>query len=295
MGLRRTISILGICAATAGAGAVLSGCGASATLDPVAQAAGVTAQQQGAQIALTEQLSGAGLPAGTKIAGTGFTNFANKDTQLALHYSGLPGIGSGGSSKATIELQYPVLYMNFPALTSQLPGGKPWIKLDLSAALKAKGVDLSQLSSGAGVDPSQLINYLRASGSKVTTVGTETINGVPTTHYHAIVDLSKVAGAVPQADRAAAQAGITSLEQSGIKMFPIDVWIDDAHHVRREQFTLASTAQGHTFHIAATVDFLSFGPTPSITPPPADQVFDLTGFATSGALTSSSSATATAG
>jgi len=298
MGLGRTTSILGVCAAAAGAGGLLSGCGASSTLDPVAQAADVTAQQQGAQIALTEQLSGANLPAAATITGMGFTNFANQDTKLTLSYSGVPGLSSSGSSTAIFELQYPVLYLNFPALTSQLPGGKQWVKLDLSAALKAKGINLSQLSSGGGIDPNQYLNYLRASGSTVTTVGRQTINGVPTTHYHAIVDLSKVAGAVPQADRASMQAGITELEQqSGITTFPIDVWIDDQQHVRREQFTLTSTAQGHTFHVAATVDFLSFGPTPSVTPPPADQVFDLTSvLATGGSSTATTvSGTATAG
>jgi hypothetical protein len=296
MSLRRTISILGICAAAAGAGAALSGCGASATLDPVAQAAGVTSQEQGAQIALTERLSGAAFPSSVSISGTGFTNFATKDTQITLDYAGIPGIPTTGGSKATVEVHYPVLYMKFPALTSQLPGNKPWIKFDFSKLAAAKGFDLTQPSSGGGIDPTQYLNYLRASGAKLTMVGRETINGVPTTHYTTTVDLAKVADAVPSSDRALMKSAVAQIEKAtGSTSFPIDVWIDDQHRVRREQVNLTVHAQGEAAKVDSTIDFLSFGPTPTITPPPADQVFDLTSLATSGVLSSSSSGTATSG
>lgn len=280
MQLRTRISILGACAALAVSGVALSGCGSSSTVDPVAQAAEVTAQQSGAQIALVEQLSGGGIPAGTTISGTGYVNAHTRQSQLTFDFSKIPGFAAlgGGNATATLQIQYPTLYMNFPALASQLPGGKTWIKIDLGAVAQAQGLNLSALSSSGGIDPNQYLSYLRAAGSQLTTVGTETINGVTTTHYRTTIDLSHVADAVPAADRASVQAGVAQLEKtSGLTTIPIDVWIDAQHRVRREQFTVTTnTARARGVTVTARVDYLSFGPTPAITPPPASSVYDLT-------------------
>jgi hypothetical protein len=288
MTLRRTLSTIGVCAAAVAGAAALSGCGASSTIDPVAQAADVTSQQQGAQISLLEQLTGPGLPAGTTISGTGYVNEPARETLLTLDLSKVPGLGGAGagSSTATLEMHYPTLYMRFPALTGELPAGKTWIKLDLGAVAKSAGINLSQLSSSGGIDPTQYLSYLRASGTQLTTVGPETINGVATTHYRTTIELSRVVDALPAADRASAEAGIAQLEKtSGIHAIPIDVWVDAQHRVRREQFTLSvnsPTAQG--VQISVRVDYLSFGPTPPIVPPPASSVFDLTGLLGAGGL-----------
>ncbi len=281
------MSAIGLCAAAAAGAAALSGCGASSTIDPVAQAAEVTSQQQGAQIALLEQLSGPGLPAGTSISGTGWVNEPARETLLTLDLSKVPGLSAAGAGNATatIQMQYPTLYMRFPALTNELPAGKTWIKLDLDAAAKSAGINLSQLSSGGGIDPTQYLNYLRASGAQLTTVGPETINGVATTHYRTTIDLSRVVNALPAADRAAAEAGIAQLEKtSGIQTIPIDVWVDAQHRVRREQFTLTVNSPTRPLQISARVDYLSFGPTPPIVPPPASSVLDLTGLLGAGGL-----------
>ena len=273
----------------------ITGCGASSSIDPVAQAAELTAQQSGARISLTEQLSGAGLPAGVTITGTGYVNQHTRDSLLTLDLAGIPGLGGAGASSVTIEMHYPIMYMRFPALSSQLPGNKEWVKLDLAAVAQAQGINLTQLSAGGGVDPSQYLDYLRASGSQITTVGADTVDGVATTHYRAVIDLSRVARAVPSADRAATAAAIAQLEKvSGIHTFPIDVWVDAQHRVRREQFAITSGGStGHPVAVKATVDYLSFGPNPSVVPPPADSVFDLTSLVQSGALSSSQSGSTT--
>jgi hypothetical protein len=288
MRAKRTISILTVCALGAATAGAVSGCGASATLDPVAQAADVTAQQQGAQIALTEHLAGAQLPpAGVTINGSGFTSFGNGASKLTIDYSGLlgPAASGAGASTATFQLQYPIMYMNFPVISRELSGGKPWIKLNLAAVAQAHGINLSGItSSSQSFDPSQYLNYLRASGSNLQTVGRETIDGVPTTHYHTVIDLSKVANAVPAAQRAAMRASVASVVgKTKLTSFPIDVWVDDAHRVRRERFSITvSPKPGQSLQTDSTVDFTSFGPTPPLTPPPADQTLDLTGLASGG-------------
>jgi hypothetical protein len=65
-----------------------------------------------------------------------------------------------------------------------MPGGKPWIKVDLSAVGKQAGIDLSQFTQ-LGTDPAQMVGWLRTVSGDVTTVGTEQIDGVDTTHYRA--------------------------------------------------------------------------------------------------------------
>src|SRR5581483_7574048 len=75
------------------------------------------------------------------------------------------------------------LYM--PATTvpnaSTLIGSKRWIKLNISGAIPGGG--LGSLSTAT--DPSQFVDYLRAVSSSTTNLGTATIGGVRTTHYHA--------------------------------------------------------------------------------------------------------------
>ena len=87
-----------------------------------------------------------------------------------------------------------------------MPGGKPWIKVDLNAVGKQAGIDLSQFTQ-LGTDPSRMVDWLRTVSGDVTTVGTEKLDGVDTTHYRATVDLSKYPDLVPADQREAVQQG----------------------------------------------------------------------------------------
>ncbi len=282
MGIRKAISAFATLGAIAVTGAAVSGCGASATIDPVAQAADTTSQLAGAQVSLVEQLSSPALPQGFTLNGHGYINQHNRDAVLVFDFSSIPGISrlGGGSKLVTMEVQYPVLYMNAPFL-SQAYGGKDWVKLDLSALVRSQGINPSGLSSAGGLDPNQFLGYLRASSGDVSTVGPQTIDGTPTTHYRATIQLDRVPSALPAAQRAAARASVAQLEKTtGLTSFPIDVWIDGQHRVRRESFSLSPQTRAGTVTVNATIDFLSFGPTPTVTPPPADQVFDATSLVT---------------
>lgn len=278
MRARRLTAVAGLCGAIAAGGIALAGCGASSTLDPVAQAADVTAQLPGAQVSITETLSGAGLPAGTTFTATGYVNQHSRATLLHADLSSLPGLSQlgAGAGKATIEIVYPDLYETVPAFAGKLPDGKTWIKLDVAQIAASQGVSSSAFSSG-GLDPSEFLSFLRASGSTLTKLGTETINGVPTTRYHTVVQFSQIPQAMPASERSSMSAAVASLEKAtGASSLPIDVWIDSQHRVRREQFSLNITSQGKTLGLAAQVNYVGFGPTAAIVPPPANSVYDLT-------------------
>jgi hypothetical protein len=158
------------------------------------------------------------------------------------------------------------------------------MKIDMQRAGQSAGINFSQLAQSGGSDPTQYLNLLRASGS-VNRVGTGDVNGVSTVHYRAVIQLSRVVDRVPPSQRAAAQASVAQMEKlSGTSSLPIDVWIDGQHRVRREQFAFHISLPNGAGSVggASTIDFVSFGPTPTVTPPPASQVYDATAVAAAG-------------
>ena len=271
--------------ALAATGVVATGCGASATVDPVAQAAEATQQLPGAQLRFTERLSGAALTQPVAITGAGFINQRQRSGQLEFDFSQIPGASALRSDKtALLVFQSSVVYAKIGFLSGKLPGGKPWIKIDLQKAGQAAGIDLSQLASAGGSDPSQYLSYLRATGS-VTKVGSETVNGAATTHYRAVIDLNRVVDRLPPSQRAAVQTGVAQLEKAaGTSSLPVDTWIDAQRRVRRVQFALHlnTLGAGGAVNGLITVDFLSFGPTPAVTAPPASDVYDASAVAAAG-------------
>jgi hypothetical protein len=283
----KAITALGVAASLAAGGVAVSGCGSSETLDPVALAAEVSSQQAGARISLTMQLSSPELPSGYAITANGFVDERDRSGEISMDLSGIPGASSlpeGGMGTVKMIYQYPVVYMDMPFLSGKLPEGKTWIELDIAKAAQAAGINLSQLSSLGETDPTQFLDYLRASSGDVTAVGSESLDGVPTTHYRATLQLSQVLERLPASEQAAAKAGLEKLGEDGA--IPVDVWVDKQGRVRRMQMSIdaggATSATTPTVSGTITINFSSYGPVPAIVPPPASQVFDATALATAG-------------
>jgi hypothetical protein len=278
----KALAALGSIAVLAAGGAAVSGCGASETLDPVARAAEVTSQQTGARISLTMQLASPTQPGGSTITANGYIDNRDRSAEMSMDLSGLPGVSElpgGGTGTIQMIFQYPLIYMDMPFLAGKLPEGKTWIELDLTKAASAAGINLSQLSSLDQTDPDQFLEYLRASSGDVSTVGSETLDGVPTTHYRATLQLSSILDRLPSSEQAAAKTALEKL--GGVSGIPVDVWVDGQGRVRRIQMSIdigspaggvAGTAGGSSNTI--TIDFTSYGPIPPIVPPPASEVFD---------------------
>ncbi|HEY7961281.1 MAG TPA: hypothetical protein VID29_05100 [Solirubrobacteraceae bacterium] len=272
----KAISVLGATAALVAGAVAVSGCGASATLDPIARAAEVTSEQSGARISLTMQFSSAALPGAVSMTATGYVDERHKAAAMSMDFSHVPGMASlSGNGTMRMVFLYPVIYMNMPLLAGKLPAGKTWLKLDIGAASKAAGVDLSQMSSFNQADPSQFLSYLRASSGGVVSFGREMVNGTETTHYHAALALSRIAQRLPGDQQAAVRAALEKLGESG--SLPVDVWVDGLGRVRREQIAIgAGASSGTPLSGTITIDFTSFGAVPPITAPAAAEVFDAT-------------------
>jgi hypothetical protein len=254
---------------TAGA---LAGCGASRAVDPVAQAAKATTRVSGAR----STIAGAMVVAGHRIviSGTGFMDLRGQrgvfDFQVRVR---------GRSIAARELLVHRTIYMTASFLRGKLPHGKTWMKIDIARAAKAQGVDLAALQSPGGGSPQDQLQYLLAS-THASNVGSETVRGVHTTHYHTTVDLNQLPRQVPPARRAATETSVRNLQKlTHTSTIPIDVWIDRHHLVRRERAAFSMTLQGHPARTDFTFELYDFGTRFAATPPPANQVYDATGAA----------------
>ena len=272
----RRAAFLGVCALAAVAG-VLAGCGGgrqAVALDPVAAAATKTQAAGAARIRYTLAITAPRLPDGTvRINGTGVidgtSGSATFDLGSALQAAGVP---AGSSITATYLKQGDdyVVYLKLGALASHLPGGKQWLELDLSKLGTSAGIDLNQLLAGSRLQPTDVLSMLRAAGAAVQKIGSEKVDGAPTTHYHVTVDLAKALEA----------KGLTSPLLAGIAAempsVPEDVWIGSDGLVRRIELAYGLRHQGKSIRLEMSMDIYDYGVDVTIAAPPSNEVFDAT-------------------
>jgi hypothetical protein len=271
--LPRALLLLAGVVALAAIAFVAFGSSSNKTLDPVAQAATASANAPGVSIRMAMRISAPSQS--TTITGRGSGRFDTRDRKGSMTLS-------FGTPRGAQTLQEVIdgtrVYMKLPSrLMGTLPlGGKPWVSLDLSKLSGIPGAG-ALMSGPGGSDPTQMLQYLRAVSDSVVAQGNEQVDGLQTTHYHANVDLSRVAAALPASVRGAAQTAITALEnQTHITQLPVDVWVDAHHLVRRMAMSLSpSLPTGQTMNESFTIDFLSYGPQPAPQVPSSDEVTDL--------------------
>jgi len=252
--------------------------------DPIAQAATLSSTAPGYRMNFALSISAPGL--GQPVAGSGSAIIDLRDQaasmSFAMDLSGEPQVAQQlGSTTMNMRMvmDHSVLYVKLPAAVLQSApglGGKPWLKLDIAkfAGLPSAG----SLNNPAMSDPGSMLQYLRADSSSVSNEGRQQVDGVETTHYHAMLDLSNLASNLPPSEQSTVQQSLSQLEQAmGSEELPIDVWIDAQHFVRRIGMSLSMRmANGGTVQEAMTADLSDYGPQPQPKLPPDDQVQDFT-------------------
>ena len=234
--------------------------GQPSNMTPVAyvkSSAAKTAQTPSEHVTLKGSLT----VGGTLVTIDGTGDFDNASKRGSMHAD----FSAGGLSGTLDEvLNGTTVYLQSPLLTSNLPKGKSWLKLDLQKAAP-KGIDLSALTTQS---PTKLLSQLQAAGN-VTKVGDETINGTATTHYRAKLDASKL-------PKVAALANAT--------YGPLDIWIgkDDGYVHRLHMAYTIKVASASAQSIAVTVDFSDFGKSVSVSVPATSATADGTGQAIPG-------------
>ena len=219
-----------------------------------------------------------------EFGGAGAFDYESRRGRLSYDLSGLLEAAGQEAPNATAEIVFDgfVLYMKFPLLTQSLPGGKPWVKLDLEGLSKQRGFNVGQLSELTQSDPTQALDWLKATSADVKEVGSEQVRGVEATHYRMSVDLEKVADQAPADQREQIRKAMRRMiEQTGTSTIPTEAWIDEDGRVRRQRFELGFAVPGgasgneQKAKMTMTMDLYDFGTKVDAEPPPANQVTDL--------------------
>ncbi|MFI6660855.1 LppX_LprAFG lipoprotein [Streptomyces sp. NPDC050523] len=173
-----------------------------------------------------------------------------------------------------IRLVDKAMYIGGNAEMSKEMDGKSWIKFDMSALGAGKGMDADQLGAGqADKNPASDSTFL--TGSKdVKKVGTETVEGVKTTHYKGTVTVADLKASLKGENKTVREQREKSLEQyqkMGIDSMTMDMWIDGDDHTK--QFRMRGDADKGPMDM--TITFLDYNKPVTVTAPPAKDTADL--------------------
>jgi hypothetical protein len=260
------------------------GSASSPLTDPIAQAAVRSTGMPGYRLGMSIQLTSSALSSPITGYATGVYDLRDHAGSLSMvmDLDQPQAVQALGTSTLRLDmvLEGTVMYMKLPSsLVAHLPNAdRPWVRLDLSKLPGLSGLGTLE-SDPISSDPGQMLQYLRAASSSVSVVARERVDGLLTRHYRADLSLDRVPEAVPAADRSAAQKMVSMLERmTGIHDFPVDVWIDARHLVRRVATSISlALPSGQAMQESVSVEFSHYGPQPRPAPPPADQVQDLGG------------------
>ena len=284
VGAAVVLSIGGLAACSSSQDVTVAGAGAGGAT-AIERASIKTVDVQSVKLSVTVTATGVPGTSGTAtITADGTIDNAHQRAQLTVDLSkaaaGLPGMAGsalgalGDDGRVEVVTDGSDAYVKVGSLGSILgaTSDKSWIKVS--------GHDGDGAATGTSVaDGTEVLELLGQAGD-VTTVGTETVRGVDTTHYRGTLDVAAALGQLP-----ADEQGKLSdrLDQLGIDpkaiSFPVDVWIGQDDLVRRVQLGVdGSTLPGSPADAASgtvTIELYDFGAPVDITVPPADQVFTL--------------------
>jgi hypothetical protein len=199
---------------------------------------------------------------GAKATGSGVFNTKDRSGKLSMELE-------VNRRKSTLEtiVTGNVLYMRSRVFAQAgLSGAREWVKLDLAALARQRGIDLSSLVN-ASPTPSSVLGYLGGAGT-VEKVGSESVQGVKTTHYRVTADLQRAAARANGNTRESIKRVI---RLSGLKQLPVDTWIDGDGYLRKVSWAEHTSRQQAA---RVTMELHDFG-SPVAIKPPAGPVVDL--------------------
>lgn len=185
----------------------------------------------------------------------------------------MTALDQGADAKAEIRLVGKAMYIGGGAEAAKEMDGKSWIKFDLAALGADK--ELNQLGGASQADKNPATESTFLTGAKdVEKVGTETVEGVETTHYKGTVALADLEKSLEGEDKDTRDKRRKSLEQykeMGVDKLTMDTWIDGDDHTKR--FRVRGDADKGPLDM--TITFLGFNEPVKVTAPPAKDTVDL--------------------
>jgi hypothetical protein len=251
-------------------------------LTPLAQAAERTAEYPGARMEIEGGLEVPGSGEVLAMQGRGEYNGQTGLSRITIG-ADLPGAAAAQLPGGRFEVEQvaetrpgtAVMYMRSAAF-GRLPGGAQWMKLDLSDQVGG------QMQS---VDPRDQLKMLRSS-EDLERLGSESVRGVPTTHYRATVDQrEEIERLRDEGEDSAADMLETVIEANdGADTVQIEAWVARDETVRRLRmeipFSMGPSPAGTS--MLMTLELYDFGIEPHIELPSESEVFDATELAREG-------------
>ena len=164
------------------------------------------------------------------------------------------------------------MYLKMAVLQREL--GKPWVQVPFSE-LQGAGLNLGQFTSQIQNNNPLVQTQMLAAAKNVRKVGSETVNGVATTHYTGTYPVSAGLAKLPASARATAQKQLQSL---GVQTVQFDVWIDGQHQTRK----LVVTERGGQEQVSVTMNVTGINQPVDVAIPSASQVATVPASALSG-------------
>jgi hypothetical protein len=176
--------------------------------------------------------------------------------QASIHGQSVPG-----GERAILLGDY--FYAKVPQQLSQLTGGKPWVRFSVSQATKKAGINLGSVIQRA--NPAEQTKIF--TGSKdVRRVGSQSIDGVKTTHYAGTLTPEEAGKLDPKAQ----QAFKEFYQRSGANKVTFDLWVGK-DSLPRKLVTKVGADKGTA---SSTMIFSNYNKSFSVSAPPATQVTD---------------------
>ncbi|WP_409470240.1 DUF1396 domain-containing protein [Streptomyces sp. HC307] len=165
------------------------------------------------------------------------------------------------------------LYIGGESMAEEMDG-KSWMKIDASQL----GGEHSLGSGASGLgqadkNPAAESAFLTGSDD-VEEVGTETVDGVETTHYKGTITLEDMRDSLKDEDKKTRELREKSLEQyedMGVDELTMDMWVDGDDHTK--QFRMQGDADKGRLDM--TVTFLDYNEPVTVQAPPAKETLDL--------------------
>jgi hypothetical protein len=204
---------------------------------------------------------------------TAEASISMKPPAMSMKISALDGPGKGA---VELRLADGALYMGAGEDGAKEMDGKHWIKFGPSGRDRTKGgltLNSSRLRNQVEKNPAQESTFL--TGSKdVKKVGSETVDGVRTTHYAGTVGLDELRASLKGKDQAVREAREKSLKQyeaMGIDKLAMDLWVGADDHTKRFRVR-GDAAKGP---LDLTMIFLDYNKPVTVTAPAAKDTVDL--------------------
>ncbi|WP_042420285.1 hypothetical protein [Streptacidiphilus anmyonensis] len=255
------LAVTGLAACGGGKTASASGQAASVPMVSVADAMSATNQATqkytSVSMKMDEHITADGKTA--DVTGNGHISWKPVGLDMTMT---MPATGGVAGGTMHMMMSGTTMYMGMSGKAAFQ--GKHWMKMDLSkdAAIA------DSLNKSSGQDPATQLKLFTSSGD-IKRVGTETVDGVSTTHYSGTVDFAKLATEQDPSLKSLVQQD----SKLGVSSMKVDLWVNGQNlPVRMVEATPASS----TMSLNATIDYTDYGTTPvTVTPPPAGDTLDM--------------------